>query len=150
MAETFKDMEAAVRAIAVELDMGMVCFLNPDTLEMESVPGPSYGSYEDGDFGEYCREIYGRVDSWKKCVRIDPPETWESFEIMEDFIRECIPDNASSIGKQLRYAISGRKPFRNFKRVIDGSVYRQSWFDFKQSRLERMAADVLGYAADGM
>ena len=48
MAETFKDMETAVRAIVVELDMGMVCFLNSDTLEMESVPGPSYGSYEDG------------------------------------------------------------------------------------------------------
>ena len=82
-------------------------------------------------------------------MRIDPPETWESFDIMEGFIRECVPDN-DSIGKQLRYAISGRKPFRNFKRVINGSVYRQNWFDFKQSRLERMAEDVLGYAADGM
>lgn len=149
MAKTFKDMDAAVRGIAQELDMGMVCFLNPDTLEMESVPGPSYEPYGDGDFDECRREICGRVDSWKKCVRVDPPETWESFEIMEDFIRECVPDNVS-VGKRLRYAISGRKPFRNFKRAIDGSVYRQGWFDFKQSRLERMAADVLGYAADGM
>lgn len=38
-------MEAAIRGIAEELDMGMVCFFNPDTLEMESVPGASYGSF---------------------------------------------------------------------------------------------------------
>lgn len=149
MAGTFKDMEAAVRGIAEELDMGMVCFLNPDTLEMESVPGPSYGSYENGDFEEYYREAYGKADCWKDCVRIDPPETWESFEIMDGFIRECVPDNAP-VGEQLWHAIAGRKPFRNFKRIIDGSVYRQDWFDFKQSRLERMVADVLEHAADGI
>lgn len=80
--------------IAEETGMGMVCFLNLDTLETESVPGASYGSYECGDFDEYYQEVYRKVERWENCVRIDPPEPGESFGIVERFIQDCIPDDA--------------------------------------------------------
>ena len=82
------------------------------------------------------------MERWENCVRIDPPELGESFGIMERFIRDCIPDDAG-IKERLRKAVSGRKPFRNFKYVIDGSEYRQKWFDFRQGQLERLVADYL-------
>ena len=72
----------------------------------------------------------------------DPPEPGESFGIMERFIRDCIPDDAG-IKERLRKAVSERKPFRNFKYVIDGSEYRQKWFDFRRGQLERLVADYL-------
>jgi len=120
----------------------MVCFLNPDTLETESVPGAAYDSYECGDFDEYYQEVYRKVERWENCVRIDPPEPRESFGIIERFIRDCIPDDAGIKGR-LWEAVSGRKPFRNFKYVIDGSEYRQKWFDFRRVQLEQLVADYL-------
>ena len=54
---------------------------------------------------------------------------------MERFIEICIPDN-DMIKVRLWNAISKRKPFQNFKFIIDNSEYRQCWFDFKQSQME--------------
>lgn len=130
MEEYSKYPVEVISGIAEETGMGMVCFLNPDTLETESVPGASYGSYECGDFDKYYQEVYRKVERWEKRVRIDPPEPGESFGIMERFIRDCIPDDAG-IKERLRKAVSGRKPFRNFKYVIDGSEYRQKYQIFQ-------------------
>ncbi|MFR0791450.1 MAG: hypothetical protein ACLSIB_00380 [Parabacteroides merdae] len=94
MEEYSKYPVEVISGIAEETGMGMVCFLNPDTLETESVPGASYGSYECGDFDKYYQEVYRKVERWENCVRIDPPEPGESFGIMERFIRDCIPDDA--------------------------------------------------------
>ena len=94
MAEYSKYPIKVISGIAEETGMGMVCFLNPDTLETESVPGAAYDSYECGDFDEYYQEVYRKVERWENCVRIDPPEPRESFGIMERFIRDCIPDDA--------------------------------------------------------
>ena len=42
----------------------------------------------------------------------------------------ALADVARTKGKILN-AISKRKPFQNFKNLIDSSHYRQNWFDFK-------------------
>lgn len=68
--------------IAEETGMGMVCFLNLDTLETESVPGASYGSYKCGDFDEYYQEVYRKVETGKTASalthqsRESPSESW--------------------------------------------------------------------------
>ena len=31
-----------------------------------------------------------------------------------------------------------KKPFQNFKSVIDNSNFRKNWFEFKQNQLERI------------
>ena len=86
MAEYSRYPVEVISGIAEETGMGMVCFLNPGTLETESVPGASYGSYGCGGFDEYYQEVYRKVERWENCVRIDPPEPGESFGIMERFI----------------------------------------------------------------
>lgn len=43
MAEYSKYPVKVISSIAEEMGMGMVCFLNPDTLETESMPEVSYG-----------------------------------------------------------------------------------------------------------
>ena len=62
MEEYSKYPVEVISGIAEETGMGMVCFLNPDTLETESVPGASYGSYECGDFDKYYQEVYRKVE----------------------------------------------------------------------------------------
>ena len=131
-----------IRNIAQEIDMGMICFLNTDTMEFDSVLGESYNAYSEGDHDDIYQEVYDKVDDWEHSTRIDPPESWQSFHIMERFIENYISDN-DAIKNRLWNAISKHKPFQNFKLIIDNSPYRQCWFDFKQSQMERFVLDQL-------
>lgn len=88
MEEYSKYPVEVISGIAEETGMGMVCFLNPDTLETESVPGASYGSYECGDFDKYYQEVYRKVERWENASaltrrsRESPSGSWSvSFGI---------------------------------------------------------------------
>jgi len=39
---------------------------------------------------------------------------------------------------KLQHSLNNKKPFQNFKRLVDNSYYRQDWFDFKQKTLSAM------------
>lgn len=131
-----------ITSIAQEIDMGMICFLNTDTMEFDSVLGESYDTYWVSDYNDLYREVYDKVDSWEHSVRIEPPGSRQSFNIMERFIENCIPDNDTT-KIRLWNAISKRKPFQNFKFVIDNSKYRQRWFEFKQLQMEQFVLNQL-------
>ena len=51
---------------------------------------------------------------------------------MEDFL-ETVREN--DLKDKLESSLSGSKPFRNFKNIIDDEdYYRQQWFNFKNAR----------------
>jgi hypothetical protein len=125
--------------------MGMVCFLNTGTMETESLLSDSYPVSGDDEYEALCREIYDKVDSWEHFARIDPPESRRAYQIMEDFIENCIPDKDWRTKYGLMEALSKRKPFQNFKYTIDNSPYRQSWFNFRQIQLEEFVRECLDY-----
>ena len=77
MEEYSKYPVEVISGIAEETGMGMVCFLNPDTLETESVPGASYGSYECGDFDKYYQEVTGRWSVGRTASALTR-RSWES------------------------------------------------------------------------
>ncbi|WP_298551963.1 UPF0158 family protein [uncultured Parabacteroides sp.] len=131
-----------ITEIAQEIDMGMVCFINPETLELESILG---NSYIYGDTEEFNQEIFAKVNKWKKYIHIEPLESRESFLIMEKFIQCCIPDK-DRFKEELWNAISRPKSFQHFKIRIDNSRYRQNWFDFKQEELEKYVREQLRFA----
>ena len=54
---------------------------------------------------------------------------------MELFV-EQLPDK--KIQSELENVLANKKPFQNFKHKIDLSDFRQNWFDFKQSELEKI------------
>jgi hypothetical protein len=148
MMKVSKYPKELIKRIAGEIDSGMIFFLNPNTLETESVLGESYDiSSFDDDYKEFYQEVYDKVDEWENVIRIEPLPSWQSFKIMEDFIESCIPDR-DTVKNRLWNALSRRKPFQNFKIIIDNSQYRQRWFDFKQSRLEQLVAEQLDTSED--
>ena len=124
-----------IRNIAQEIDMGMICYLNTDTMELDSVLGSSYDAYISGDYDDMYKQVYDKVNTWEHSICIEPLQSWESFKIMECFIQEVIPEN-NGLKDRLDKAISCKHPFRNFKFLIEGSPFRQDWFDFKQQQLE--------------
>jgi len=59
---------------------------------------------------------------------------------MEYFIDE-IDDN--NLQNRLINALNRRKPFANFKYIVETSKYRQQWFDFRQKQWEYYVWDIL-------
>jgi hypothetical protein len=124
-----------VRRIAENIDCGLVCFVNPDTFEMEDVPGMMVNDPHEYRMltGMSGKDLNLHHKKWEKCITVEPPESSESFGIMESFIDE-VDDN--NLTKRLINALSNRKPFANFKGLVESSNYRAQWFAFKQRKLE--------------
>ena len=130
--------EETVREIAEMLDCGHVCYLNPDTNETVFIPNPaSWEYFEEPDM--VTKELE-KVDSWERRIKLDPPESFESFQFMESFIDE-LPENESILRNKLISALSHSHPFARFKAAIDNCPYRQEWFDHKQRCLDKYVRD---------
>lgn len=136
--------QEVISDIAQEIDMGMTCFFNTDTMEYDTAPGESCSASCIGEYDDLYQEVYDKVNSWEHTIRIEPPTSRQSFMIMERFIENCIPDH-DAIKNRLWTAISERKPFKNFKAIIDDSKYREHWFDYKQSQMEQLVLEQLQY-----
>jgi len=123
---------------AEAVDCDMVCFINPETLEMEDVPKSIleerfFTDMEEDDEEE--NDEFGlQHKNWEKCISVDPPESHESFEIMENFVQKV---DDKKLQKQLIHALQNHRPFANFKNLIDNSDCREQWFAFKQKELEK-------------
>ncbi len=127
----------AIKEIAEAIDAGMVCFLNLDTLETEDVHPEWLG--EDFDPEIDCgipndEWIPFNHPNWEKCMEFEPLESQESFRIMEDFASQV---KNTPLQNKLIQALSNRKPFANFKRIIDNSDEKQNWFKFKDLELQK-------------
>lgn len=124
-----------VRKTAEAIDSGLICFINPDTLETEDVPKSLMEErfFTENDEEEEDDELDLQHTNWEKCISVEPPESHESFGIMENFIDEVDDKN---LKRKLINALEHRHPFANFKNTIENSDYREKWFAFKQSKLE--------------
>lgn len=130
-----EEIEELVPKIAESIDSGLFCFLNRDTLEMEEVSKTLVEDPEEFEAltGETAESMNLKYTDWENYVTFGPLESHESFQIMEEFT-ENLEDK--KLKGELFNALNHRKPFANFKDIIDNSRYRQDWFDFKKQWLE--------------
>ena len=131
-----------VHTVAENIDCGLVCFINPKTLEVEEIPKAMYEDHYEynlrtGMDGENESFLH---DEWETYINIEPRESHESFEIMEKFVEEV---NDKILKNKLINALNNRKPFANFKNIVESSNHRKEWFSFKQRQLEIMVWDEL-------
>ncbi|MCD6090475.1 MAG: hypothetical protein J7J72_03150 [Bacteroidales bacterium] len=132
-----------VSEIAKSINAGLVCYLNLDTLEIEDIP-----QHLDIDDPEEYELMTGKpfesLDikhlEWENYISFEPLHSSESFKIMEDFTN--ILDDKILQGKLIN-TLNRRKPFANFKDLIDNSQYREDWFNFKQKQTESHVAELL-------
>ncbi len=127
--------QKSVSSIADSLLAGFNCYFNPDTLEVEDVPaGLIYDPEEfEAQTGETLDTWKSKHGEWERCIEIEPMESRESFKVMEYFA-----DDMEDIDfrNKLIHALTNRKPFANFKYLVENSEYRQEWFDFRQKEWE--------------
>ena len=137
-----------VHTVAENIDCGLVCYINPETLEVEEIPkgmvdgfsdfsiNPEFEDDEDEDEDEQ-KFLH---EDWETCITVEPRESSESFRIMERFVDEI---NDKNLKNKLINALNNRKPFANFKNIVESSDYRAAWFAFKQHQLEIMVWEEL-------
>jgi hypothetical protein len=121
--------------IAETIDAGFICYLNPDTMEMEDVLKAQMDAPEEFEMntGEPLGLEGLNFHKWENCMVFKPLESYESFSIMEEFMFSLDDDLFS---EKLMYALNHKKPFGHFKNLIDNSRYREDWFSFKKTWLE--------------
>lgn len=128
--------------IAENIDSGLICFLNPETLELEDIPVELYN--DPNEFEAMTGETFDSIElkhtQWEKCITFEPLESHHSFEIMEQFTNQ-IEDN--KLQSKLINALNNRRPFANFKSNVENSSSRQEWFDFKRLSIEEHIKDML-------
>lgn len=128
-----------VAEVADSLTAGYVCFINPETLESEDIPLHALEDYT-AMTGEGVEDFNMKHYEWERFIEIRPPESYDSFKIMERFA-DKVPD--TGLREKLIDALNRKKPFAHFKRIIDDSDYRQDWFGFRQARLEEYVYETL-------
>lgn len=140
-----------VKDAADSLSAGLVCYINPATLEKVDIPQSIVDTMmfdeEDEDENDDVEEgdlFYAdlkRINrDWEQTITINPPESGVSFSFMERFVDTL---HESHIRKILADSLSGRKPFRYFNHIIHQSDEREAWFAFQQKCLENYVAEIL-------
>jgi len=129
-----------VKQIAQELDCGFDCYYNSKTEETVAIPSFAQFSDEE-DFKEAFSESLKKVEKHKTdFIKFETLESFESFKIMESFVEQLSDQNLKS---ELENILANKKPFQNFKHKIDHSEFRQNWFEFKKSELEKIVENQL-------
>ncbi len=116
----------------LDLENGNVVVFPKDSSEdeFEEEPAESEG---------YNREIVENNPG--RFIYVDPIESNESFEIMEDFTSTLSDD---VIKDKLISALSKRKPFRHFKDALyDFPAVQKEWYKFHEEEMEKIAYEWL-------
>ena len=122
--------EAKIKEIPQDLDVGFVCYINIRTGEHLTIPN-DYDSFDTDSFDDVVAEV---EKNEKLYLKIEPPMSRESFRIMNGFI-DSLPSHAHRLKDQLAEALHNRKPFANFKNIVDHSgQYREKWFAYKSEQ----------------
>jgi hypothetical protein len=120
----------SIKEIAELLDCGMLCFYNRTTGEVDYHPDP----YKNVGYDEeQWADVIDRIDeNYGDYARFEGIEGNQAFRVMADFV-----DQIDSLKIRAKFidALSGRKPFQQFKSLIPYYPdLRQQWFSYKTSR----------------
>ncbi len=130
--------ESQIKEIAEQLDCGFRSFWHKQSGELLFIPDLNNNPFAEAEF--YKEDLQKLENNMDEYIEIEKPNSNDSFEIMANF-PEQLNDN-DKIKNELINALNKKKPFREFKYVIDNSgVYRQQWFDFKDAQLKQWVID---------
>ena len=137
-----KPDQKIINEIAQELDCGNECYFNQKTNELICLPNADLMAEAGEDYyKEMFQDDFKKIKSQKKdLIKFEVLESFESYKIMEDF-KNQIEDK--DLEKNLDQVLNRRKPFQNFKNLIDNSDYREQWFEFKQKEIEKIVLETI-------
>jgi hypothetical protein len=114
-----------ITEIASELECGMLCFYHIPTGTLESHPDPDDPYFDPEPWQDIMDKIESDRDNY---IRIEKMNSHEAYEVMENFAFSL---SDTDFKDRIFDRLSKRKPFQNFKHLVENSKYRQAWFDFR-------------------
>ncbi len=116
------------KEIAEQLDSGFRAFIHKTSGQLLFVPDKN--NYPDIDLDSWSEEFEQLENNFSDYHEIDKWTSSEEFETMSEFATQLTDTN---LQRRLFDALRKKKPFREFKFVINnsGDIIRQQWFDFK-------------------
>lgn len=131
-----------IKEIAQEMNCGNLCYYNPKTKELISIPNADLRAMDDEEYyEEVFKDEFEKIKRQKKnLIKIEVLESFKSLKIMENFKNEI---NDDKFKEKINEALTNRKPFQNFNYLIDTSEYRKSWFAFKQKELKKTVQSII-------
>ena len=126
-------LKQMIKEIAEHNDCGMNAFVNKESYKIIYIPNEL--NYDLADSEEFYENELKEIDeNYHLMLKIEPPSSNESFVIMEKFVDKIHEKNLRTA---LINALNRRKPFANFKYLIDNSDVREDWFKHKTDELEK-------------
>lgn len=127
-----------IKEIAEQLDCGFRCFWNKQNGELVFIPDTlKHPEMDTEAWVEEMEKLDNNLHDFKEFEQL---ESIDSFEIMAQFADTFADSN--KLKNKLIDALNKKKPFREFKYVIDNSgEYRQKWFEFKNQNLQKWVQD---------
>ncbi|MCD7914261.1 MAG: hypothetical protein LUG96_02640 [Tannerellaceae bacterium] len=140
--EDKEDYRSLVMQIADALNDGFVCFLNPETLEIEPVDCKGYyDAIEIAEQNEDMMDEYGLdFTQWDGFIRFEPFGREDLRSAMEKFAGET---DDEELAKKLQDALEANKPFRKMLDVIRHANQWDVWQVFKKQ-------EIINYVKSGL
>ncbi len=130
-----------ISEIAENLTCGIVCYYNPKTKELIELPSENIYSHDEDLYYESFGELIEKIENNEnEYIKIEPLSSSDSFKIMSRFIGQV---SDKLLQTELENALENKRPFQNFKRIIEGSSEKQSWYDFRQYEIENIVKFLL-------
>ena len=124
------------REVGEAMSMGdSRCFINIETLKVDIHASEEY--FDSNDTEDSAEEA---TNNPEKFLLLEPISSRDAFETMEAFINTV---KNKYLQNRLMQAIDKKKPFANFKKIIDSSLERQNWFDFRDKAYAEIAKEWL-------
>ena len=113
--------------IADNLLAGMIVVLEKKTGKIDFHPEEMDYFFDDEE--NPWKELIDKVEeNPEEYILVEPMPSYESFKVMERFANRL---EVGDVKTEAIRALNMRKPFRNFKDVVESSEYRQDWFDYQ-------------------
>ncbi len=124
----YKFTAEEIKDIAEDLDCGMKIYYHKESGKVLKFIDPDQFGDAEEFFAEELEEL---ENNFMDYVEIESMHSSDSYEVMLDFAQEI---SDLKFKNRLLFALEKRKPFREFKYLIDESDYREDWFAFKAQR----------------
>lgn len=119
-----------IKEIASELEIGMTCHVHKKTQEMLFLPDPDSPYFDPEPWQDVIDQLDANPQDY---LEIDPIDSHSSFIVMEDFADQI---RDPELRKRAFSILNQRRPFANFKYLIENSEFDEDWYAFKRKALE--------------
>lgn len=138
----FSCFDEVVPVIAKSMELGFVCFLNPENSETELLPASMLSNPE--KFYQSNGTSAGQKPFqhllWNDCLMFEPLPEDELQKLAEDFKQYMV---GQPVYDKLILLMNRRKPFSKINTLIAESAYSEFWNSYKMSVLGKIIYDKL-------